>query len=66
MIGLEIKELLYQQRKTQTWLAKQCGVTKGHISQIISGKSQPSIKLLKRISESLLVNIDSFFKDNVF
>lgn len=57
MIGNNIKNILYEQHKTQVWLSKQCGVTKGHINQIISGKTQPSIKLLVKISEALSVDI---------
>ncbi len=58
MIGENIKELLYQQRKTQVWLATQCGVTKGHINQIITGKTSPSLKLLLKMSKALSVSID--------
>ena len=57
MIGNNIKNILYEQHKTQVWLSKQCCVTKGHINQIISGKTQPSIKLLVKISEALSVDI---------
>lgn len=57
MIGNNIKNILYEQHKTQVWLSKQCGVTKGHINQIISGKTQPSIKLLMKIAEALSVDI---------
>ena len=39
--------------KTQKWLADKCGVTKGQISHIISGKSKPSFKLLTAISQAL-------------
>lgn len=65
MIGKNIGALLYKQHKTQVWLAKQCGVTKGHINQIISGKTNPSIKLLVKISEVLSVNIDEIVDTNL-
>lgn len=58
MLGKNISELLYEQRKTQVWLAKQCGVTKGHINQIISGKTYPSLRLLFKISEALSVSVE--------
>lgn len=58
MIGKNISELLHNQRKTQTWLAKQCGVTKGHINQIITGKAYPSLQLLIKIAEVLSVSLD--------
>ncbi len=58
MIGKNISDLLHNQRKTQAWLAKQCGVTKGHINQIITGKSYPSLQLLIKIAEVLSVSLD--------
>lgn len=58
MIGKNISDLLHNQRKTQTWLAKQCGVTKGHINQIITGKTYPSLQLLIKIAEVLSVSLD--------
>ena len=53
MIGKNIRNLLYEQHKTQIWLAQQCDVTKGHINQIITGKTNPSVQLLLKISEVL-------------
>ncbi len=64
MIGKNISELLHNQRKTQTWLAKQCGVTKGHINQIITGKAYPSLQLLVRIAEVLSVSLDVIVEVN--
>lgn len=64
MIGKNIAELLYEQHKTQVWLAQQCGVTKGHINQIIAGKVHPSVQLLLKISEALSVGIDKIVDAN--
>lgn len=64
MIGKNISELLYEQHKTQVWLAQQCGVTKGHINQIIAGKAHPSVRLLLKISEVLSVSIDKIVDTN--
>ncbi len=64
MIGKNISKLLYKQHKTQVWLAQQCGVTKGHINQIISGKTHPSVQLLLKISEVLSVSIDKIVDTN--
>lgn len=58
MIGKNLKNLLYEQQKTQVWLAQQCGVTKGHINQIITGKVHPSVPLLLKISKVLSVSLD--------
>ena len=64
MIGKNISQLLFEQQKTQVWLAQKCGVTKGHINQIITGKTQPSLQLLLKISESLSVSIDKIVDTN--
>lgn len=64
MIGKNISTLLYKQHKTQVWLSQQCGVTKGHINQIISGKANPSIKLLLKISKAFSVNVDEIIDNN--
>lgn len=64
MIGKNIQNILYEQHKTQVWLSKQCGVTKGHINQIITGKTHPSVKLLLKISEALSVSIDKIVDNN--
>lgn len=58
MIGKKIADLLYEQHKTQVWLAQKCGVTKGHINQIISGKVCPSLTLLIKMADVLNTNIE--------
>lgn len=64
MIGRNISELLYERHKTQVWLAQQCGVTKGHINQIIAGKARPSVQLLLKISNALSVSVDKIVDSN--
>lgn len=51
-----IVERLKQLNKTQTWLAKQCGVTPGQISHIIMGTRKPSLRLLNSIATILELN----------
>jgi DNA-binding XRE family transcriptional regulator len=65
MVGKNIATILHDQRRTQAWLAQQCGVTKGHINQIISGKTNPSLKLLFKISDVLSVNINEIVDNNL-
>lgn len=64
MIGKNISDFLYEQKKTQVWLAEQCGVSKGHINQIIAGKTKPSLNLLIKISKALSVSIDKIVDNN--
>lgn len=63
MIGKNINNLLYSKHKTQTWLAKECGVTKGHINQIIKGKAKPSLHLLMEMSKILNASVDELIDD---
>jgi transcriptional regulator with XRE-family HTH domain len=48
--GLEVAKRLYLMGKTQQWLAEQCNVSEEYISQIINGKSRPSVKVTERIA----------------
>lgn len=65
MLGENISELLWQQRKTQVWLAQQCGVTKSHINRIVKGNVNPSLKLLLKISEVLSVSIEELINSDL-
>lgn len=53
---MTLENLIKAKGYSQTELAKMCNVTKGHISQIVHNKSNPSIKLLLKISEVLEVS----------
>lgn len=52
-LGDIIKNQLNLLNKNQSWLASQCRVTKGQISHIVSGRSNPSTKLLLSLSKNL-------------
>ncbi|HVJ50053.1 helix-turn-helix transcriptional regulator [Desulfitobacterium sp.] len=56
-IGMNIQNQLQTLKKTQKWLAEQCGVTKGQISHIVRGRSYPSYKLLANISLALALDV---------
>ncbi len=58
-IGYNISECLYQKRKSQSWLAQKCGVSKSHINQIVKGKVNPSISLLTSISKTLEIDVNA-------
>lgn len=55
-IGQLIKNQLCSLGKNQSWLAAQCGVTRGQISHLIKGKSNPSLKLLESLSANLCID----------
>ncbi|MCP4674336.1 MAG: helix-turn-helix transcriptional regulator [Deltaproteobacteria bacterium] len=44
-------------------LAKDCGITPAHLSQIENGKRDPSLKLLKTIAKQLEVEVDDLIWD---
>jgi len=48
--GIEVAQKLYIKGKNQKWLAEQCGVTKGYISQIINGTCRPSPEITEKIA----------------
>ena len=56
-IGLRIKRMRLQQRRTQQEIADFCGFTKSHLSKIETGKVMASIGVLAKISESLNTKI---------
>jgi transcriptional regulator with XRE-family HTH domain len=61
-IGLHIKKIRLQQKRTQEDIATFCGFTKSHLSKIEKGKVMPSIGVLAKIADSLNIKI-SFLLD---
>lgn len=55
--GLKVSEELYICGKNQKWLAEQCGVTTGYISQLVLGHVLPSIEISEKIASVL--NLDA-------
>ncbi|MCD5401181.1 helix-turn-helix transcriptional regulator [candidate division NPL-UPA2 bacterium] len=56
-LGLEIVKRLYIMGKNQIWLAKECGVSKQYINQIINGKSRPSPKVTEKLAELFAMDV---------
>lgn len=63
-LGKNIEELLYLKRVKQAWLAQKCNVTPSHISQIIKGKTKPSLSVLQAIADALDVTTDEILSGN--
>ena len=59
---LRIKELLKLKGLTSIWLASQIGITQPNMSNIVSGKSKPSLDTLERIATALDVPITELFE----
>lgn len=62
-IGPRLKSLRELRRLTLKELGDRVGCTGAHISQIENGHTSPSIATLKKIAESLGVNIVDFFNE---
>jgi len=59
---LRIKNVIKEKGFTGVWLASQVGITRPNMSNIVSGKSKPSLDTLERIAQSLDVPITELFE----
>lgn len=50
---------------TQSELAKKIGYSRGYLATIESGKNEPSIELIQKVSEALHIPIESFLSDKL-
>jgi len=56
-MDLRIKEIMNERNVTSAWLAEQVGISKVAVSNIVTGKSSPSLDNLLRIANVLNVSI---------
>lgn len=56
-MDLRIKEIMNQRNVTSAWLADKIGISKVAISNIVTGKSSPTLENLCKISDALNVSI---------
>lgn len=54
---LRIKEFMIERQISSAWLAEKVGISKVAISNIITGKSLPSLENLVRIAETMDVSV---------
>ena len=59
---LRIKKVLKEKGLTGVWLASQVGITRPNMSNIVSGKSKPSLETLGKIADALGVSIIELFE----
>jgi len=59
---LRIKEVLKEKGFTSIWLASQISITQPNMSNIVSGKSKPSLDTLEKIANALGVSITELFE----
>lgn len=63
IIGRNILAGIERQRMNQKELAERTGVSRCYISQIISGKRDPSVKILGKISNALDCSLAELLED---
>lgn len=63
MINLE--EILKEQGRSKTWLAKQMEVSRTTITNWSKGYNSPTIPTLKKLSKVLNIDISEFFKEAI-
>jgi len=63
MIGDRIKSLRRVRKLTLKQLADQVGISEGHMSKIENDKTQPSVGVLHKITQSLHVTIGLLFNE---
>ncbi len=51
-----IKQALYEQERSQSWLARKCGLTSAAMNRIVQGKAIPNIFTLYSISNAIGVD----------
>ena len=61
-MNLRIKEILREKGFTSIWLSSQIGITQPNMSNIVSGKSKPSLETLEKIASALNVPISELFE----
>lgn len=62
-IGRRLRELRTRQHLSQRQLARRTGVANASISQIESGKLNPTVSMLKKVLDGIPVSLSEFFSD---
>jgi transcriptional regulator with XRE-family HTH domain len=63
-IGLKIKEIRVRKNMTQYELAVRCEFEKASMSRIESGKTNPTVLTLRKISRALEVPVSELVREN--
>lgn len=62
-IGQRLKQIRLRNRLSQRQLARQSGVANATISQIESGKLNPTVSMLKKVLDGIPLRLSEFFSD---
>lgn len=59
--GKNVKNLIRSKGLKSEYIARQIGITPNYLSNIFSGKREPSVKVLEDLSSILKCDINEFF-----
>lgn len=62
-IAKNIQTALEQSELSQAELAQRAGISKSHISYILRGKREPTVKMMKKISSALNCPLAELLED---
>lgn len=62
---LRIKEILKDRKVTVVELSKRIGITQANTSNIVNGKTSPSLQTLENIAIALDVSITALFDESI-
>ena len=63
-MDLRIKEIMSERNVTSAWLAEKVGISKVAVSNIVTGKSSPSLDNLLKIADALNVSITTLIGED--
>lgn len=61
LVGHKIKELRQKKKLTQRQVARKAGISNTYLSDIETGRTNPSLKTLVKIADALDVECTMFF-----
>lgn len=63
-MDFRIKEIMSERNVTSAWLAEKVGISKVAVSNIVTGKSSPSLDNLLKIADALNVSITTLIGED--
>jgi transcriptional regulator with XRE-family HTH domain len=60
---MTLQEWMDREDKSDTWLARQVGVSRPFITRIRKGERQPSLRIAAKLADRTLLPITTFLRD---
>ena len=61
-LGANLKKIRLEKKKSQGDICRALGVDRGYISNLETGKRNPTLSTIKRIADALNVSVDRLLK----